>query len=418
VLFVAGDDDQSIYQQMRHAHPDGIREFDTSHDAADLRLATCVRCDRRIISVATSVIRQEAGRTDKRLEPHATAGQGIVESLVFDDTDDEARGVATLVDTLVRAGIARHEVMILIRSDKHGRFSAPIHQALNDIGVASVVRTAGETEMDGSPGRVVLSYLRLVVDDRDHLAWRTVLSEGGLRIGEKAIAELHAVSAANNSEPLTDVLDRVVDDPALCPSRGNDIVRAVASVRATIDGLRAEVASTGDVGDQVALALAKLALSFGDLTLVKGELDVILSESRADDLEGLLGQVSLRREGEQEAISPNTVNIITMHKAKGLDACVVIVMATDNELVPGDNNIIEERRLFYVSITRARHALFVTHAKRRLGQQQMSGIRTRRDHQRTIFLGASGLRTRRGREFVEGYVPNLALLAPLPNPED
>ena len=63
VLFVAGDDDQSIYQHLRHAHPDGIREFDATHAAADLRLATCVRCDQRIIEVATSVIGAR-GRTD------------------------------------------------------------------------------------------------------------------------------------------------------------------------------------------------------------------------------------------------------------------------------------------------------------------------------------------------------------------
>ena len=68
-LFVAGDDDQSIYQHLRHAHPDGIRDFCTSHNAADLRLATCVRCDGRIIEVATGVIRQEVGRTPKAPEP-------------------------------------------------------------------------------------------------------------------------------------------------------------------------------------------------------------------------------------------------------------------------------------------------------------------------------------------------------------
>jgi DNA helicase-2/ATP-dependent DNA helicase PcrA len=112
LLFVAGDDDQSIYQVLRHAHPDGIREFIATHGAADLRLATCVRCDRRIIDVATSVIRQEVGRTPKALDPHVTAGDGLVESLYFEGGPGEATGIAALTDKFIRAGIAPHEVLI------------------------------------------------------------------------------------------------------------------------------------------------------------------------------------------------------------------------------------------------------------------------------------------------------------------
>jgi DNA helicase II / ATP-dependent DNA helicase PcrA len=79
-LFVAGDDDQSIYQQLRNAHPQAIRDFVDAHDAADLRLVTCIRCDRGIIDLAHQVISQEVGRTDKDHEPHESAGPGIVEA--------------------------------------------------------------------------------------------------------------------------------------------------------------------------------------------------------------------------------------------------------------------------------------------------------------------------------------------------
>ena len=417
LLFVAGDDDQSIYQQLRHAHPDGIREFDTSHAAADLRLATCIRCDKSIIWVSTSVIRQEVGRTPKALDPHVTAGEGVVESLIFDDTGDEARGIAALADTFIRAGIAPHEVMVLIRSDRYGRFSAPIFGAMQAIGVPSEVRTDSNSTLNERPGRAVLAYLRLVVDDRDHLAWRTVFTEAGLRLGDKAIEELHAASVASNGAPITDVIDRVVADPTLCPRRGRQIVAAVASVRALVDDLRADVAAAADLVAALDAAMAKFAATFGDLTLVAGELDAIRVESNAADIAELLGQVSLRREQEQEAIRPNTVNIMSMHKAKGLDACVVIVAALDEELMPGPNNRDEERRLLYVSLTRARHVLFVTHARRRTGQQALSGIQTRNAHTRTSFLNATGLRARAGREFVETFTPDLALLSPLPNPE-
>ncbi len=222
---------------------------------------------------------------------------------------------------------------------------------------------------------------------------------------------------ANNGQALADVIDRVVDDPALCPRRGRQIVAAVAGVRALVDELRAEVAAAEDVAQAIEWVIAKFPATFGDLTLVKGELDAIRFESNAGDLAELLGQVSLRREQEQEAIRPNTVNIMSMHKAKGLDACVVIVAALDEELMPGPNNRDEERRLLYVSLTRARHALFVTHARRRTGQQAQSGIHTRYPHSRTSFLNASGLTARAGREFAGAFTPDLARLTPLPNPE-
>jgi DNA helicase-2/ATP-dependent DNA helicase PcrA len=60
VLYVAGDDDQSIYQQLRHADPDAIRDFVTNHaHAEDLKLSICIRCDREIVKLATEVISQE-----------------------------------------------------------------------------------------------------------------------------------------------------------------------------------------------------------------------------------------------------------------------------------------------------------------------------------------------------------------------
>ena len=129
--------------------------------------------------------------------------------------------------------------------------------------------------------------------------------------------------------------------------------------------------------------------------MVEGELQSLRVAFGASDLADLLAQIALRRE-EEEALVQNTVNIMSMHKAKGLDACVVFVAAAEEELLPGPNNRDEERRLLYVSLTRARHALFVTHSRRRMGAQRMSGIGNPNDHHRTGFLDASGLVAVRG----------------------
>lgn len=414
-LFVAGDDDQSIYQHLRHAHPDGIREFCVSNHAADLRLGTCVRCDRRIIEVATSVIRQEVGRTDKTLDRHATAGEGMVKSVAFPNGDVEAMGIAQLSRKFIDAGIEPHQVLVLLRSDKNSAFSGPIDAAMRAMGVASIVRTAERSTLNERAGRVVLGYIRVAVDGRDHLAWRTVMAEGNLGVGDTGIASLHAISTANNDLPLADVIERVEANPTLAGGRGPALARAIAAIRATVDTLRSEIAAAdGDAEQQIKAVFAAFPPS-PELVAVEGELESLRLAYSPNDLVDLLSQIALRRE-EEEAITPASVNIMSMHKAKGLDACVVIVAAAEEELIPGPNDRSEERRLFYVSLTRARHALFITHARRRTGQQARSGNGDANNHVRTKFLDAAALPVERGTDFVPAFIVDPGVLSPLPNP--
>lgn len=131
----------------------------------------------------------------------------------------------------------------------------------------------------------------------------------------------------------------------------------------------------------------------------------------ASGLPDFLSAVALRKDEEEDLIK-RTVNIMTVHKAKGLDACVVVIAAADEELFPGPNNVDEERRLFYVSLTRARHLLFVTHALRREGAQWFSGTRGAGNHRRTRFLDGSGLVSARGLTYVRNFKPDLAVLSP------
>src|SRR5262249_3912484 len=91
---------------------------------------------------------------------------------------------------------------------------------------------------------------------------------------------------------------------------------------------------------------------------------------------------------EQE-VEEGKVNVLTMHKAKGLDAKAVIIIALEDELIPGraqgEEEIADERRLLYVSLTRARHSLFMTYCDRRTGQQQHTG-RTSGTAPRTLTM--------------------------------
>jgi DNA helicase-2/ATP-dependent DNA helicase PcrA len=106
-------------------------------------------------------------------------------------------------------------------------------------------------------------------------------------------------------------------------------------------------------------------------------------------------------EALQQDLARASVNILTMHKAKGLTARCTIVSAAEDQLIPGSSEVDEERRLLYVSLTRAVDRLVITYAEERTGAQLFTGRdsgRPRRDL--TQFLREAPAEFRDGPEFV------------------
>lgn len=408
-LYVAGDDDQSIYEQLRHAHPQAIRDFIANHaSAADLKLRTCVRCDSAIIRLAKEVIAGEPGRVAKDLDPHPNAGAGLVEILSFTDQFAEARGIARLARKFADAGVPYEEMMVLLRSDFQGRMSDVIFAALNAVRVPSVVRTAEKSALATDEGRTLLAHLRLYLDVDDDLAWRTVLDCSKNGIGVMTIRAIEGVGDA----------DRVAFAGAVkAVAASLTRVGRGAQVKAEFDAANrrlADVAAAGglDIEDTIEAFHASLPAS-PELVAARDEL-VSLARSyvAVTDLSEFLTAIALKKE-EEQAVVPDTVNIMTMHKAKGLDACIVFVPAAEEEFYIRDaSGRNEARRLFYVSITRARHALFISHAISRTGLQARLGTNVHGPRQRTSFLLTRG-GSRSGAPFTRLFVVDPTLLGPI-----
>lgn len=105
-------------------------------------------------------------------------------------------------------------------------------------------------------------------------------------------------------------------------------------------------------------------------------LHLIAAETGVQTISGLLEALSVSiNKGEQE-LKEGMVNIMTMHKAKGLSSDVVFIVGAEKQFIPGKNIGIkaeDERRLLYVSLTRARHYLFITYCKKRIKEQRFTG---------------------------------------------
>lgn len=381
----AGDDDQSIYS-FRKAAPEGIRRF--LHDypgAGDYTLSITQRCGANVIDWATYVIAGDLGRPQRPvLRPAPGSPPGEVALLSFAGHVAEARGIATLVEKLVREeGVPAAEILVLLRGDYRGAFSHPIKQELDRLGVAYSDPDAVERLLAEPTNRRTLAILRLLVHRDDSLAWATLLHlESG--IGNTFVDQIYDLArAGRRTFGATLLATHERGFPDISPAPAN---RARALIEPILAWLAAhplpdEIDSgwglwiIETVGDDVVPAptaeLHELLLALDELT-----------EAEAG-LGRFLGQISPLGK-DRERNESQGVRIMSMAAAKGLTVRATIIGALEEGMVPRPTaDLAEERRLLYVAMTRAKEVLYLTWARRRTGPTARAGaprVQERRSH--------------------------------------
>jgi DNA helicase-2/ATP-dependent DNA helicase PcrA len=401
-LFVAGDDDQSIYG-FRYAKPNGIRGFLKEYRPAEaLKLEICKRCDTEILDLAEYVAELDPRREPKNLRCSKYAGKGVVKILRFPNQDSEAKGVARICEWLVNSKkLKPEEILILVRSDRNHRFSNLIRQIVTnrELDVATVSDPLAALKED--EGRHFLCLLRLVANPKDNLAWRTILKIRNNGIGQKLFQSMYDL-ARQRSKQFHQVIAKVARDPSII-ARG-------CLVKDEVDRI-CEIIRKEDVAEME--DLKNLVFSMGDEFIEDDDLrsrvvnifNRIFSSVEIQGLEELLRAINVSLNNFEQEREKGYINIMTMHQAKGLSADAVFIIAAEDEYVPGrakGDSIEDERRLLYVSLTRARHYLYISHCRQRTGQQRHSG-RTSGDANRhlTRFLSGGPVRSVRGSVYLQ-----------------
>ena len=195
----------------------------------------CFRSDRAIIQLGQYVAALDPDRLPKPIRPRDDAADGEVHLLKFANQDNEAAGIARIAAHLVRdRNLAPSEVLILLRSDHQGRYSAPIAEQLSAMNIPVNVRAERGGPLDEAPGRHFLALLRLASNDRDDLAWRTLLHfvRPGNGIGATTISHVYTM-AYNERARFADILSRVEQAPGLVP-RGENIAADMTTIRSLI----------------------------------------------------------------------------------------------------------------------------------------------------------------------------------------
>jgi len=237
-LFIAGDDDQSIYG-FRKAHPQGIRRFLKDYPGAqNLPLEVCKRCDRGILDLGLFVARQDPRRIKKAITPEPERGDGELEIVRFPNQSLEASGIAIICYHLVHYhGLHPDDILILLRSDRLGVFSTPIRERLEKAEIPAASATDAVSSLDKTAGRAFLAFMRLLDNREDSLAWRTLFRVWCYGIGPGAVGAIYDVARGRGMTFAQAVL-AAHNDTSILPSKHQSrISTAVTSVLDQLGGL-------------------------------------------------------------------------------------------------------------------------------------------------------------------------------------
>lgn len=352
---IVGDDDQSIYS-FKHAHPDGIREWlNVNVGADDLGLDECRRCPTRVVEMANSLIRHNVQRPVPRpLNPIPANGMGDVRIIQYRTITQEVSGTAGLVAQMIAAGTPPGDILVLAQSRA---FGTPLYEALRAGGVPTKSYYA-ESELSHNDAQRAFALLKLFVNREDRVALRWLVGVNGNNwhaAGYRRVREYCENSGVSPWIAMTQLESGVLRIPHTngIVSSFREIIEALDALEALPD-LPAVVDQVFPIGQESTRDVRELALA---------TLDVIAEDDREEFIRELSTAISQPEIPTEIA----EVRIMSLHKSKGLSAPVTIIAGCVQGLLPrpavdsatpaeAAQHLEEQRRLFYVGITRVKAA--------------------------------------------------------------
>lgn len=374
-LIVAGDDDQSLYG-FRHANPEGIIGFPESFETCgNYSLTECRRCSDEVLQPALRLIEHNPTRVPKDLHSNRTGGEVV--AYAFRGPRKQAEGVAELIRREIDAGVDPNEIFVLL---PRKAFAGTYLEEFDKAEIPAIDLANGAKLLDEDEIRRLVYLLRFTADREDARAIRGWL------------ATTHGVGVGSVGAALDLAIADHVDLQEAIERSGNTRVQnAYAELVAFADDLDP---------DQPAIETLELAGQMLELDPERrdGFRQVIETVTGP---EGDLGEVLavLHEYREQPEVGDGEqapVRLMTLHGAKGLSADVVVIPDLEDVLVPGDGEVVEQRRLMYVSMTRARYRLYLCHAQFRGGATSYAGAGARQpgpERRRSRFLDEAGIRS-------------------------
>ena len=379
-----GDDDQSIYQ-FRGADIRNILDFERDYpDATVVRLEQNYRSTGRILEAANAVIRHNLDRKGKNLWTQAEEGDPLRVGDCGDDRAEARHIVASISATCRREGLSLSEAAVLYRTNAQSR---ALEEELHRGGIPYVI-VGGIRFYERREIKDLLAYLKLLVNPADDVSLLRIINVPKRGIGAATVERLREVASHRG----IDLLQAAVTDEIL-PGLGTRAGTSLERFAAIFRGLRGdcERLELPELAQQVLVRTGYLDALRDDPSVEArsreeniGQLLARIAEfhesgpaepsgSERVGLEGFLEEVALMSPVDETGNDADSVTLMTLHMAKGLEFPLVFIAGMEEGLFPtaraieesrnGGGAIEEERRLFYVGITRAQRFLTLTFAR-------------------------------------------------------
>lgn len=347
-ICIVGDDDQSIYR-FKHAHPAGIREWTQVNAGQDHEIAECQRCPTTLVRMANALISRNQNRAPRAMTEKVANGPGEIVIRQFTSARDEADAVAAKIANLVAAGVAPGEIIVLAQRET---FGTPVFIRLRAARIPAKSYYA-ESELDSVAAQERFAILKLYLDNEDRVALRWLLGCYQDSWHAVAYARICAHVEVTGLSPWT-TLDRLHAGILQIPHCGNLVARF-----AEITDELAELDRAADLNSFIARWLPNDHQA--ELLVERVQQCRLACETVEQLFEALYAAITQ----PEVPLEVNEVRVMSLHKSKGLSSPFVFIVGCVEGLLSGQPepgtppavaraNLEEDRRLFYVGITRTK----------------------------------------------------------------
>ncbi|MBU4110777.1 UvrD-helicase domain-containing protein, partial [bacterium] len=388
-LCVVGDDDQSIYG-WRGAHIRNIMEFDKDFAGTSVfKLEENYRSREPILKVANALIEHNRSRLGKTLI--ATRGNGDdVAILNSSDENEEARKIASNINRLLSSGISANDIAILYRVNV---LSRSIEEGLNRAGIAYKL-VGGLRFYDRSEVKDLISYLRVITNHHDDFSFKRIVNKPKRGLGKASVDKLELAAHANGTSMYEFIKHASLEELENVVRKKN--AQTLKEFLQNIeDAARVASESTYDFIDMLeeTFELKKIYAGLQDeaerilnMDEFYGLLRDFVKNAPEAGIDEFLNELTLQ--SEQDQVEGESIYMMSIHASKGLEFNHVFIIGLEEGFLPlvGDgSDLEEERRLGYVSFTRAKDTLTLSHVDSRFYKGRRSEL------QKSRFFNEAGL---------------------------
>jgi len=388
-LCVVGDDDQSIYG-WRGANIRNIMEFHEDFKGTKVfKLEENYRSKEPILKVANSLIEHNRSRLGKKLIPTRGPGEDVT-ILMSNDENEESRKIALKITKLLNSGVKAEDIAVLYRVNV---LSRSIEEGLNRSGI-NYKLVGGLRFYDRAEIKDLISYIRVITNFHDDFSFKRIVNKPKRGLGKASVDKLE-LAAHEQSLSIFEFIKKtsIIDLESLVRKKNaktlKKFIKDIASVSSSVTESTYEfidiLEDTFHLKD-----IYKGMQDEQDRVLNMDEFyglfrDFVKSTPSAS-LDEFLNELTLQ--SEQDQVEGESIYMMSIHASKGLEFDHIFIIGLEEGFLPlvGEgSDLEEERRLGYVSFTRAKDTLTLSHASSRFYKGRRS------DLQKSRFFNEAGL---------------------------